>query len=182
MISLHMKTNVHHWKHPWLKQIDDVLSKNSREIDIDWNSCELEKGDSDHFTENGSKTFCYLLIKELSKYSDVKKLHIISDSTIAHNDYDGRVASTRLETELQKIGIDASVDAISGSGFVARAWADEHYRARVTRHLKSHKGENHAILFIGGWNDIHSGTSLNRVLTAVSSCTNRTLLGIRQLP
>ena len=45
--------------------------------------------------------------------------------------------------------MDATVDAINGSGFAARAYAGEHFAPRLRRM----RADRNAVLFVGGWND-----------------------------
>lgn len=99
--------------------------------------------------------------------------YVLTDSTIDYNDrtvggeWHGR-ASKYVESLFLKHDINASVDAVCGSGFVAGASDGQHFRNRLLNHL-SHSLPS-AILFMGGWNDVHRPRV--HVLNAIYNCVS----------
>ena len=77
------------------------------------------------------------------------KLHVVTDSTVGYWDDGVSWASARLERTLRAHNVRATVDAVNGSGFVARADEQLHFQARTG---KIHPSTTH-VLVVGGWND-----------------------------
>ena len=99
-------------------------------------------------------------------------MHVLSDSTIDHNDQNVRRACRRASRDIvrrfARAGVRASVDAVCGSGFVARASYGEHFASRLRALRRG--GFDAALLVVGGWNDATSGHSEARVVRAVARC------------
>lgn len=134
----------------------------------DFETCE----DGVHFTEAGYDAFCDALAVVLDKDVRAPVVLVLADSTIDHNDRDddgtwhGR-ASARLRERVRPTRV--VVDAVCGSGFVARAREGEHFRARLARLLRGDPSlRDAALLLVGGWND--AGRPATRVCAAASAC------------
>ena len=171
----HVLTNAGPWKHTSvrLSEIDAALhSSGSIPIDLDWN--DLEMDDPDHFTDVGAVEFAGRFVRTVVPHlRGYKQLYVLTDSTIDYNDrtvggeWHGR-ASKYVESLFLKHDINASVDAVCGSGFVAGASDGQHFRNRLLNHL-SHSLPS-AILFMGGWNDVHRPRV--HVLNAIYNCVS----------
>ena len=166
----HVVTCAAPWMDVRLAALDDELSRHSAPIHVDWSHCELE--DADHFTHEGSLVFARLLVNRLLSRVTTRRLLILTDSTVDHNDWTGDVrhgnASRYIETLFLERGIHATVDAVRGSGFVALANDGLHFRPRLHQFMKMCT-EPFNMLLVGGWNDISSGHSLERILSSVRS-------------
>lgn len=168
---MHLRTDVATWRAPALATLDDTLRRaGSQPIDLPWDQFELEP-DGDHFTERGAIAFADALAAHVAPLLPRRShMHILSDSTIDYNDRDddgawNGTATRRIVDAFASMGVHVRVDAISGSGFVARAREGEHFRARVPR------GQSGHLLLVGGWNDVHAA-SLDRVCAAATACVN----------
>jgi hypothetical protein len=174
-VILNVSTNAGKWEDESLRRIDAHFSSlGSTEIRLNWDGIEMD--DPDHFTDAGSDVFRKRLVKTVLPYVTTPTLYILTDSTIDHNNYsdEGNChnrASTQLTTLFRSHGICASVDAIRGSGFVARAYANEHFRPRLIAHLANTPSST-TVLFMGGWNDITSHHPVDRILNSISSCVS----------
>lgn len=151
---LALRTSTHIWQCEKLDAIDNILQVAGFELlDLQWNACQLLRNDTDHFTWIGFCNFSRTLANELLKWNVPSPLIVLSDSTIGHNDinknhqFTGH-ASKHLQQELSRRGINATVDAISGSGFAAMGDSKQNFRSRIL------DGKFAAVLVIGGWNDM----------------------------
>lgn len=160
---------------PTLQLFDRTLAQlNSCPIDIPMVQFPLEK-DGEHFTRDGQRAFHEALSDALQNTLMEPRVLILSDSTIDHHNWsrDGEWtgwASTALRHTLSEYGItNSTVDAICGSGFVARARHGEHFYARLSHHLRG--GFRGPIVFIGGWNDANAGR-VDETLEAMRKCAS----------
>lgn len=142
-----LRCNVHIWKSPLNKYIDNTLErKGVKLINLSWNSLKTFKKDPDHFTLKGFKKFCYSLKQALKLHlPENKKLHIIADSTIDYWNYDKEKYTGYGNKYLKSIFLynHVTIDAMSGSGYHS-------YKSFSNRTI-SNKPD--ILLFIGGWND-----------------------------
>ena len=158
----HLTTSVPPWNSPFLDGLDACLAQHgSTPILLPW-GYPLE-GDGEHFTEQGFSKFSYDFAKELGERIRGPVL-ILSDSTIG---YGGEQWVHDVERSLAHRGIHARVDAVNGSGFVARARFGEHFYARLRNRREDH------VVFIGGWNDEHSGHSAHRACSSAIAALRR---------
>jgi hypothetical protein len=163
---------------PWgpdtaLKRLDDTLAQlHSSMIDVGLGTFPLER-DGEHFTKNGQRAFHEALSDALQHVGE--DVLIIADSTIDfHNwshdwEWTGW-ASSSLKKTLSSYGVtNAIVDAVCGSGFIARARQGEHFYARLSHHLRT--GYRGPVVFIGGWNDVRNGR-VDDTLDAIRKCAS----------
>lgn len=169
-----------------LGAVDCALAREgSIPVALSW---DFEMDDPDHFSDAGAREFAQGLVAAVLpklRQTQTTSVHVVTDSTIGYNDWSGRVhhgnASRFLIDRFLEQGVAASVDAINGSGFTARARWDEHFRPRVSEHLLHRtQGGSQAFLLIGGWNDVHSGHSIDRVAAAAASCARLAAEGRRR--
>jgi hypothetical protein len=67
-------------------------------------------------------------------------------------------------------GVSARVDAVSGSGFIRLSYKRAHFKGRLVRDVLSGTiKKDHAILVIGGWNDVNGGYTADRIRSAIKS-------------
>lgn len=154
----HVLTN----RPPWgpadhLARVDAALSQSgSRPLaDLDVGAFGLE-ADGDHYTREEYARFAAQLAHAVR---DMPFPLIVSDSTIDWHNHaateEDEWAWTGWASELlgAALGGDRGVvDAVCGSGFVARAAQSEHFHARVSRHLRADARITDVVL-VGGWND-----------------------------
>jgi hypothetical protein len=167
---LALRTSVHIWQNPTTVFVDKLLSKyNFTLLDLDWSNFELLKNDKDHFTWKGYVRFCNALAQALNK-KGVEKICIFSDSTIDYWNDPNSYANTYLQKELAKKNITSIVDAVNGSGFVARGiMSSGDFYSRIRRHARRGSiDKNSTIMFIGGWNDAHCEHKLEREIRRIS--------------
>ena len=171
-----LKCDVHIWKSDKMRCVDEVMKDiGSTELVLPWKSFKLLK-DEQHFTLRSQIEF----EKEFaSKLSDQMKgkpssILVLADSTVGYHDWDGDIwhgrASKRLERELQNLDpsrkIVVHVDAVCGSGFVARSEFNEHFRARMSTKMRMVPWD--VVVFVGGWNDEH--VDVDRLRLAIQGC------------
>ena len=163
----HLKLNCPPWgPDSYLEAMDAALVKHgSQPIVLPWHTYEMED-DGQHFTDAGFDEFRWGLVKALM---GVDLDLILSDSTIDHNNYNRGgewtgIANERIETAFP----GCTVDAVCGSGFVAGAPENQHFHARLSRHMRTRPDPPRAILFVGGWNDISHSTTLTT--GCIASC------------
>lgn len=157
---------------PWgpdagLASLDAALRTcGSTQLNIPMQSLPLEN-DNDHFTRAGQRAFSTSVANALSR--DVSPLLIIADSTIDfHNWSDGEWTGWATSQLVEAFhGRDLVVDAVCGSGFIARSRHGEHFHARLSDHLR--RGFRGSVLFIGGWNDERTGR-INDTIAAIHKC------------
>ena len=180
---LHVVTNAGTWRgQETLPLIDAQLNASgSIPVHVRWEGIEMD--DPDHFTEAGSKVFARRFVDAVMPHLKTSVVHVITDSTVDHNDWseDGmhhhREASERIVQAFRSRAILATVDAVSGSGFVARANEGKHFRARLVPHVTGYPRKT--IVFMGGWNDATSGYAVPRILHAVQACVHAARHGLR---
>lgn len=184
-VVCHVITNAGRWKGPsTLSQIDATLFQmHSLPVHVDWT--DLEMIDDDHFTTRGAVDFAHRLVTSVLTALPrplTQRLHVITDSTIDYNDWDDthhhhhKEASKYLIALFESSGFSqVTVDAVGGSGFVSYP----HFRPRLKAHFASTATlpvtksiTPTTILFMGGWNDLHSGHPLPRILRAVQECVD----------
>ena len=151
----HLRTNVPPWgSNGDLARIDAALERaGSTPVGLRWDDLPLQD-DGLHFTPDGEEEFTERLARAVARTVRVRSLLVLSDSTIGHDDEDGR-AARRLVARFARDGVQLVVDAVCGSGFVAGSVPDnDHFRARISRRLRRRESYS-AVLLIGGWNDPH---------------------------
>ena len=127
--------------------------------------------DKQHFTPSAQidfeDAFCAELNRKL-KGNPPSSVLVLADSTIGYydwkrNTWDGS-ASDRLAHRIKNM-FDAvvHVDSVCGSGFLARAKQNEHFRSRLSAARKSSHWE--VVVVVGGWND--EGADLKRLAFAI---------------
>lgn len=150
----HIRTNVAGWQCAELALLDEALqAAGSTPIDLPWDRFELCE-DGDHFTTRGALEFAHALGMAVPLRGAV----VVADSTIGHN---GELSAN----VLRNVYGARSVDAVCGSGFMARAWNGEHFRARVRRHTPPPPA---AVVLVGGWND--TWHRVERACAAAQAC------------
>lgn len=133
------------------------------------------EADGEHFTKDGQRAFHEAFSDALNRTIMDTRVLILSDSTIDFHNFsnDGEWtgwASAALKQTLAEHGIvDAVIDAICGSGFVARAQHGEHFYARLSHHLRN--GYRGPVVFVGGWNDVNTGR-IQETIEAMRKCTS----------
>ena len=159
MSVYHLCTNVGPWACADLAALDTALARaGSVPLDVPWDTFALEE-DGDHFTAEGAETFAHALVMTLGEATPRNTL-VIADSTMGHRPIPG-------------LPVSWEVDAVCGSGFVAMAWDDRHFRARL-RHEALSPLHWDAVVFVGGWNDVRQTThSISRVCAAAEACVAR---------
>ena len=165
---------------PWgpnetLNRLDQAMvQSNSCPIELPMTKFPLE-ADGEHFTKNGQRAFHEAFSDAMQRKIMDTRVLILSDSTIDFHNWskDGEWtgwASTSLKQTLAEYGIVHSiVDAVCGSGFVARAQYGEHFYARLSHHLRN--GYRGPVVFVGGWNDVHTGR-IHETVEAMRKCTS----------
>ena len=152
----HVPTNVAPWSSPDLAVLDARLrATGSLELPgVDAGRFALE-ADGLHYTRAGQVAFTRHLVDAVVRLP--RPLLILSDSTIDHHNWDDDGnwtgwANALLVDALRARGVDdVVVDAVRGTGFVAGADSNQHFRARLSRRWRT--GFRGAVLMIGGWND-----------------------------
>ena len=151
---LALQTNTYIWQSEFLQNLDVALQREGFGLlQLPWQKYELLVRDTDHFTWRGYCAFSRGLAEVLSSVRVESPVTIYADSTVDYHNYDrahnftGR-ANDQLLRDLQRKGINATVDAVSGSGFSAMRKSRMHFSARA-------KGNpsNGSVIVIGGWND-----------------------------
>ena len=173
----HVRINSPPWgNNPTLALFDDTLVTGaSQTIDLPFLDMPLLP-DGDHFTKTGQCIFSHTLAKALSEriLSDTRIL-ILSDSTIDfhnwsnHDEWTGWASSSLTEALAAFTLNNATIDAVCGSGFVARAQYGEHFHARLSHHFRA--GFRGAVVFIGGWNDANL-LRVNDVVRSIQKCNS----------
>ena len=173
---LHLRVDVPPWTSERAAGLDAALrAAGSVQLDLPLGDFERLDDDPEHYTERGAAQFAEALVRAatsarggLGGCDGVSRVLVLSDSTIAHNDADGR-ATERLAALFAARGVHARVDAVGGTGFVACAREGRHFRARLAAALREGRvGPHDALLLAGGWNDVHSDPT--RICAAASAC------------
>ena len=151
---------VHHTltnRPPWgpsdhLARLDDALRRTGSQPldDLDVGVFGLES-DGDHYTKEEYRRF----VAQLSHVvRDMYYPLIVSDSTIDWHNYTQDWEWTGWASSLLRDALSGRcvVDAVCGSGFVARAAQNEHFYTRVSHHLRTNADITDVVL-VGGWND-----------------------------
>lgn len=160
--------------------LDDLLvDSGSIELMLPWARLHL-LDDGQHFTPRAQMAFELAVGLELQQKLrgwTPRSVLILADSIVGHHDvYDGEwhgSASRRLAKEVgARLGCFVCVDAVCGSGFVARAEHKEHFRARLS-HKTGRRGTRDwdVVVAMGGWND--DGTDPTRLQGAVDGWVRR---------
>lgn len=171
---LHARINSSPWGPDFtLARFDKTLNDiGSRQLEVCFETMPLED-DGEHFTREGQRMFNTAFAESLRVATPSRRIVVVADSAIDFHNWsdDGEWtgwASTALQDALSHKGFDAPlVDAICGSGFVARAQFGEHFYARVSRHLRA--GYRGPVVFVGGWNDARIGRESD-VANAMRRC------------
>lgn len=175
MPCYHLITSVRPWACENLTRLDATLASGSTPLALPWDTFEL-CGDGLHFTGPGFVAFASAFTA-LWQGTGVRRLILVTDSTVDHHDYDAHGAwhgrGTRYLTSKLKAHVpEVIVDSIGGSGFVARADVNEHFRPRLRRHLANVDGAETAetaVVLAGGWNDL-GYDPWSRVLECATAC------------
>jgi hypothetical protein len=144
---------------PWgpsasLADLDACLASVSTPLVLDVGAFELE-ADGDHYTRRGFVAFAEALARALARARVARPL-VVADSTVDHHNWAEDGAWTGwADNVLVRAVPTAHVDAVCGSGFVARACHQEHFHARVSRRLRV--ASHDAVVLVGGWNDERTG-------------------------
>ena len=159
---------------PDLASFDAALcSCGSKQLDISMLQFPLEN-DNDHFTRDGQLAFsdsvANAFAKDFSqKNPDNSPLLVIADSTVDfHNWSDGEWTGWASSQLVRAFGNrHIVVDAVCGSGFIARARTGEHFHNRLSTHLRN--GFRGSVLLIGGWNDERTGR-ISDTISSIHRC------------
>ena len=142
---------------PWgpsdhLERIDAVLLESGSIPlpDLDVGAFALEE-DGDHYTREEYTRFAAQFAHSLR---NMKYPLIVSDSTIDWHNHDSNWNRTGWASDVLRRALSdrCVVDAVCGSGFVARAAQNEHFYTRVSHHLRTNSDISDVVL-LGGWND-----------------------------
>ena len=148
----HALTNLPPWgPSEHLARIDAALvSSGSIPLsDVDVGAFALED-DGDHYTVDGYRRFVSQFAHAMRKLSHPL---IVSDSTIDwHNHIPSTWEYTGWASNVLRQTRPCVVDAVCGSGFVARAAHNDHFYTRVSHHLRTNDRITDVVI-VGGWND-----------------------------
>lgn len=151
-----------------------LMSKNSVRIVLPFEKMALEE-DGDHFTRSGQTVFNKEFAKSIRNQTESSHILILADSTIDFHNWSnthvwtGWASDTLYHALLDQNFQNITIDAICGSGFVARADKGEHFHARLSHRLRfGHEGP---IVFVGGWNDRNLSRD-RHVLLAIDKCAS----------
>jgi len=145
-------------------------------LDVPWTDFEYVADDLDHFTPRGLVRFAEgLACAVRAAAPSASTVLLLSDSTVDHCNWEYDHDEARWERRgggdacvraaFADVSMDVVVDAVCGSGYAARAWAGEHFRARLGRHGASATPPPDAIVIVGGWNDVYGDRA-----TAARAC------------
>jgi len=158
---------------PTLERLDRTLAQlRSTPLDLPMATFPLEE-DGDHFTRDGQRAFHEAFADAIARTVVTPQVLVLADSTVDFHNWtrDGEWtgwATSMLQQTLGEYGVtDARVDAVCGSGFVARARQGEHFHARLSHHLRG--GYCGPVVFVGGWNDTGR---LDDTLDAMRKCAS----------
>ena len=160
--------NVPPWESVQMNFIDRECKQWSDSVlDAPWLEYEY-LSDGIHFTWEAQLLFNGWLVDQLRPFPE--PLIIITDSTVGHHDWKngkwhGKASKHLLQMLLQIGKKKVTVDAICGSGYVARAEFGENFRPRIA----SKQAENATMVVIGGWNDEHSSNVIHAVRGALKA-------------
>jgi hypothetical protein len=167
MQLLHMRVDTEPWRCDGSAAVDAaLLAGGSRAVDVRCDDLALV--DAEHFSWDAYALFCERLSRALSPVLRDLRLQIYTDSTVDYHNWDDEytvrhgLGSAHLCRVLRRARIACAVDAVCGSGFAAAAGDLHHFRARLSRDLRSGALEGcDAVVVIGGWNDLgHSRASV----------------------
>lgn len=107
--------------------------------------------DGNHYTQTEYRRFVTHLVHAVR---DMPHPLIVSDSTIDWHNYtrDWEWTGWASSCIRDALGGRCVVDAVCGSGFIARAAQNEHFYTRVSHHLRTNRDISDVVL-LGGWND-----------------------------
>ena len=171
MRVLHAVVNRAPWASSALARIDDALvDAGSTPLDVDVGAYGLED-DGEHYTRPEYVRFCADLARELRRRGVARPL-VVADSTVDHHNYVEGVEWTGWAGQELHAALGGVVDAVRGSGFVARAYCNEHAHARVSYHLRANADVDAVVLLLG-WNDAHRARDAAHAARAVVGCASR---------
>lgn len=154
-----LRTDVHLWRSAFQCGLDEHMAVRGIElVDLPWAQYELLPHDRDHFTWEGYVAFSRGLAHALRACAAPDApVHVYADSTVDYWNWDAKGnwtgrASTALAAALAAVHLRASIDAVNGSGFVARHEERLDFRSR-RRAAAEESGAT--VVVIGGWNDRH---------------------------
>ena len=170
-LVLHLPTDVAPWSCAALSVVDGALCAAGSEavpFPSTWAAFPLED-DGEHFTREGLRSFAGALADALAARRS-ERVHVVTDSTVGHHNYDADGAWTgwgdaAVVDALRARGVAATVDAVCGSGFVARAREGLHFRPRARAAPAGAE-----VLLVGGWNDV--GHPAARLRAAVAGAVS----------
>lgn len=152
-----MCTHTRPWTGPELQALDDTLEEaGSFPVLVPCHDLALE-ADGEHFTREGFVAFATALATAFAQQTTDRPvgLKVLSDSTVDHHnwadgEYTGWANGIVQDAFARHARIPrVHVDAVCGSGFVARCDDGVHFGARL-----SPTEEDTAVLLVGGWNDV----------------------------
>jgi hypothetical protein len=125
------------------------------------------ESDGQHYTRAAFQRFADHLASSLGHLAYPL---IVSDSTIDWHNYDSEWECTEWASNVVRGAFSGRcvVDAVCGSGFVARASHNEHFYPRLSRHLRVNKDITDVVL-LGGWNDVHRTADACRCIQRLAS-------------
>ena len=176
----HVACDAANWRGAPMRALDATLrAEGSCEVRLPWHKFAL-LGDGLHFTAAGQRAFQDALVERLVALGATsvpgRRWLLLSDSTVAHGDRRGRVASRRLERVLRRQGQCPRVDARCGSGYLSSLAPNDHVHPRLA--------PCDVLVLIIGWND--AGRRVEDICAAAAR-TARTIrrisaLGRRRCP
>lgn len=172
---LALRTSVDPWRQEEpsgrLVTIDNTMQcHNVHLLNLPWDAYQFPDGD--HFDDESFEIFCKDLATVLSlqtcKHKSSADILILADSTIDWFGSDGKQQVESVVTTTT--GRACTVDAICGSGFCARSEHNDHFRTRLSKHLRTSPTVPF-LLFIGGWNDARDERFTSETIAeSITSC------------
>lgn len=179
-MMFHLKCNVDRWKSDTMRTLDRLLTtQSSTEMNLPWEILDLLE-DGEHFTPTAQLTFETEFSRELMRRlpsNERRNLSVlvVGDSTIGHHDWHRDVwhgAASRRLAETVRHTLQCrrvEVDAVCGSGFIARSEYNEHFHARLAKWTRTGRSDPwDVIVLVGGWND--EGRDPRLLHAAVRGC------------
>lgn len=180
---LHLALDVAPWgPDPALAALEGCLvAAGSRSVPWRVPDGDALEDDGDHFTVRGYTAWVEAVADALAPdLAAASAVRVLTDSTVGFHDWDhdtgahtGWASRTLTHALGQRMGRPTSavhVDAVNGSGFVARARHGEHFHARLAHALHADATSDATdaasgtdatgpplVVFVGGWNDVREG-------------------------
>lgn len=151
---------------PDLARLDAALvGAGSTPLRLDAGAYALEE-DGDHYTRAAHVLFSRALAAALRGVA--RHPLVVADSTVDYHNWteDGEWTGWASATLRSALGAGATVDAVCGSGFVARADHNEHFYTRIAHHLRHAEVRPDAVVVLGGWNDVRAGRTADACAAA----------------